>query len=87
RRCGVETAPPFADTGSVMKKLFAAFALLLLVNAQAAQAQSILRDAETEALFADMTRPIILAAGLSPKDVRIVLIQDSSINAFTAGGQ
>ncbi|MGJ3647430.1 M48 family metalloprotease [Sphingomonas sp. GlSt437] len=70
-----------------MKKLFAAFALLLLVNAQAAQAQSILRDAETEALFADMTRPIILAAGLSPKDVRIVLIQDSSINAFTAGGQ
>ncbi|MFX6149175.1 hypothetical protein ABTF39_20305, partial [Acinetobacter baumannii] len=62
-----------------MKKLFAAFALLLLVNAQAAQAQSILRDAETEALFADMTRPIILAAGLSPKDVRIVLIQDSSI--------
>lgn len=70
-----------------MKKLVAAFAALLMINTQAAQAQSILRDAETESLFADMTRPIIVAAGLNPKDVRIVLIQDSSINAFTAGGQ
>ncbi|MFX5594941.1 hypothetical protein ABTD92_20020, partial [Acinetobacter baumannii] len=54
-----------------MKKLVAAFAALLMINTQAAQAQSILRDAETESLFADMTRPIIVAAGLNPKDVRI----------------
>jgi predicted Zn-dependent protease len=70
-----------------MRKVVAAFALLLLVVAQPLHAQSILRDAETEALFADMSKPIIVAAGLSPKDVRIVLLQDSSINAFTAGGQ
>lgn len=70
-----------------MRKFVAAFALLVLVVAQPARAQSILRDAETEALFADMTKPIIVAAGLSPKDVRVVLLQDSSINAFTAGGQ
>lgn len=70
-----------------MKKLFAAFALSLLAVAPAAQAQSILRDAETEALLNDMSRPIIAASGLSPKDVQIVLVQDDSINAFVAGGQ
>jgi predicted Zn-dependent protease len=70
-----------------MKRIIAAFMLPLLVLAQPAYAQSVLRDAETEALFNDMSRPIIIAAGLSPKDVRIVLLQDPSINAFTAGGQ
>ena len=48
---------------------------------------TILRDAETEALFADMSRDIIRAAGLSPANVKVVLINDDSINAFTAGGQ
>ncbi|MEQ1417449.1 hypothetical protein, partial [Salmonella enterica] len=70
-----------------MKKFVAAFALSLLVLAQPAHAQSILRDAETEAMFADMSRPLILAAGLSPKDVRVILINDESINAFVVGGQ
>jgi predicted Zn-dependent protease len=51
------------------------------------QAQSILRDAETEALLSDMAQPLIRAAGLNPGDVRIVLIGDHSINAFVAGGQ
>ena len=54
---------------------------------QPAAAQSILRDAETEALLRDMSAPIIAAAGLDPKNVDIVLIGDSSINAFVAGGQ
>jgi predicted Zn-dependent protease len=54
---------------------------------QPATAQSILRDAETEALLKDMAAPLILAAGLSPKNVDIVLINDPSVNAFVAGGQ
>jgi predicted Zn-dependent protease len=70
-----------------MKRLCAAFAASLLVWAQPAAAQSILRDAETEAMFNDMARPLILAAGLSPNNVHVVLINDDSINAFTAGGQ
>ena len=71
-----------------MKRLIAAFcALALLLAAQPAAAQSILRDAETEALFADMSRPLIVAAGLSPDNVKVVLINDDSINAFVAGGQ
>ncbi|HYD38941.1 MAG TPA: M48 family metalloprotease, partial [Allosphingosinicella sp.] len=57
------------------------------VAARPAAAQSILRDAETEALFRDMSRPIVEAAGLRPDDVDIVLIHDKSINAFVAGGQ
>ncbi|MEK9209871.1 M48 family metalloprotease [Sphingomonas sp. 2378] len=70
-----------------MKRLIAAFAATILLWAQPAAAQSILRDAETESLFADMSAPMIKAAGLSPRDVKIVLINDDSINAFVAGGQ
>ena len=72
---------------SAMKRLVAAFAAAILLWAQPAAAQSILRDAETESMFKDMSRPLILAAGLSPNNVQIVLINDDSINAFVAGGQ
>ena len=65
----------------------ATVAATLALAVQPAAAQSILRDAETEALFQDMSRPIIAAAGLDPRNVDIVLINDGSINAFTAGGQ
>jgi predicted Zn-dependent protease len=61
--------------------------LVFAVTARPAMAQSILRDAETEALFADMSRPLVEAAGLRPENVKIVLIHDRSINAFVAGGQ
>ena len=69
----------------------ARLALLLTLSfaiaARPAAAQSILRDAETEALFRDMSRPILEAAGLRPDNVEVVLIHDRSINAFVAGGQ
>lgn len=52
-----------------------------------AAAQSVLRDAETEAFFNDVSRPLVEAAGLDPKSVEIVLIGDKSINAFVSGGQ
>jgi predicted Zn-dependent protease len=68
-------------------RLVAVAALTALAWAQPAQAQSILRDAETESLLADMTAPLITAAGLSPRDVKVVLVNDDSINAFVAGGQ
>ena len=62
-------------------------AVALLAAVQPAFAQSILRDAETETLFRDMSAPLIKAAGLEPKNVDIVLINDPEINAFVAGGQ
>jgi predicted Zn-dependent protease len=62
-------------------------ALSFALWARPAMAQQILRDAETEALLRDMARPLVLAAGMQPENVRIVLIHDNEINAFVAGGQ
>lgn len=73
--------------GNRFKAAAALLALLPIVLPAAAQAQSILRDAETEALFDDMSAPLIRAAGLDPKNVKIVLVGDNEINAFVAGGQ
>ncbi len=61
--------------------------LMVVLSAQPALAQSVLRDAETEALFNDMSAPLISAAGLDPKNVQVVLVGDKEINAFVAGGQ
>lgn len=60
---------------------------LVSVLARPALAQSILRDAETEALFDEMSKPLVAASGLSPKNVKVVMIGDKEINAFVAGGQ
>jgi len=71
-------------------RLFAhalAFAALVVTAAQPAAAQSILRDAETEALLKDMVDPLVEAAGMPAGSVDVVLVQDPSINAFVAGGQ
>jgi len=70
----------------VVRLMIAILAVYALV-AQPASAQSILRDAETEALLAEMSRPLIEAAGLDPRNVQVVLIFDKEINAFVAGGQ
>ena len=85
---------PMADAslkGRWRGNLLARFALFLALSFalafQPAMAQSILRDAETEALFRDMSRPLVEAAGLRPENVDFVLIHDRSINAFVAGGQ
>jgi predicted Zn-dependent protease len=48
---------------------------------------SILRDTETEALFADVAKPLVEAANLDNKSVKVVLLNDDEINAFVAGSQ
>jgi predicted Zn-dependent protease len=72
-----------------LRRIRAAFVVFLasVLATQPAMAQSILRDAETEAFFDEISAPLIQAAGLDPKNVDIVLINDKSINAFVAGGQ
>ena len=67
--------------------LLAALFLLSQLLAPAAHAQSILRDAETEALLRDIADPLARAGGLDPKSLQIYLVGDSSINAFVTGGQ
>jgi predicted Zn-dependent protease len=78
---------PLRRRGSFIARLFMLLALSFAAVAQPAAAQSILRDAETEALFRDMSAPLIEAAGLRPENVQITLVYDKSINAFVAGGQ
>lgn len=48
---------------------------------------TILRDAETEHDLKVFTRGIFHEAGISPAAVRFLLVDDSDLNAFTAGGQ
>ena len=55
--------------------------------AQSDAGPSVLRDTETERLFKDMARPLIVAAGLDPNSVNVVLLNDPEINAFVATGQ
>lgn len=64
-----------------------AVAAALSFAAQPVTAQSILRDAETEALLQDMVDPLVEAAGMQRGAVDVVLVNDPSINAFVAGGQ
>jgi len=52
-----------------------------------AGAQSIVRDAETEAVIRNYVTPIIKAAGLEGDAVRVYLVNDDSFNAFVSGGQ
>ncbi|MDQ6437937.1 M48 family metalloprotease [Mesorhizobium sp. LHD-90] len=74
---------------AVMRALvgFAAAAAVTVAASAQAYAQSsmpIVRDAEIEALVRDYARPIFKAAGLS-SGIDIILINDSSFNAFVAG--
>jgi predicted Zn-dependent protease len=64
-----------------------ALVLSLVMAVRPAAAQSILRDAETEAFLKELASPFAEAAGLGPQAVDVVLVGDKEINAFVAGGQ
>ncbi len=78
---------PRPSAQSVVRLLAVVALLFSALLARPAMAQQILRDAETDALFRDISAPLVEAAGMRPEDVEFVLINDSSINAFVAGGQ
>ena len=62
-------------------------ALLLvagLLAALPAAAFGILRDAEMERALRELARPIVAAAGVPASSVRIVVVDDDSLNAFVA---
>ncbi len=69
-----------------MMMLVLAAMLLAPVTARAAGMQ-IIRDDEIEDTLRTFARPIFEQAGLSPSTVRIIMIQDPTLNAFVAGGQ
>lgn len=75
---------PAADR---VTRLMVAFLAIISIAVQPVAAQSILRDAETEALFTDMVAPLVAVSELDADEVEVVLINDNQINAFVAGGQ
>lgn len=78
-------------TAAFSRALRALMLALILVAgiAQPAAADdlNVLRDTETEALFRDISRPLVKAAGLDPGAVKVVLLNDPEINAFVMQGQ
>lgn len=64
---------------------------MLLATGNPAQAQarkplSLIRDAEIESTIRGYADPLFRAAGLDPAGIRVLLVNDDSINAFVAGG-
>jgi predicted Zn-dependent protease len=47
----------------------------------------VIRDAEIEQLLRDYTQPILRAAGLTQQNVRVVIINDRTFNAFVVDGK
>ncbi|WP_202302347.1 M48 family metalloprotease [Mesorhizobium sp. 131-2-1] len=85
--------PRSTTARSTVARTARGFATLLLAAAVAvsgsvsafAQNVPIVRDAEIEALVRDYARPIFKAAGLANDGIDIVLVNDSSFNAFVTG--
>jgi predicted Zn-dependent protease len=55
--------------------------------ARAQRGPPIIRDAEIEQLLKDYTQPLLKTAGLAQQNVRMVIINDRSFNAFVADGR
>jgi predicted Zn-dependent protease len=66
--------------------LLAVAALLAFSAAQPARALTLIRDAEIEHALGELARPLLVAAGLNPREVRVLLIEDSRPNAFVMDG-
>jgi predicted Zn-dependent protease len=64
-----------------------ALAPLSAALAQENKGPPILRDAETEQLLRDYTRPILRVAGLEKQNIQVVIINEASFNAFVADGR
>ncbi|HET9630635.1 MAG TPA: M48 family metalloprotease [Novosphingobium sp.] len=79
------SSPPLSPLRPL--RLLIAFFALAALACRPVAAQSILRDAETEALLRDMSSPLVKAAGLDPRNVDVVLVGDNTINAFVMNGQ
>ncbi len=59
---------------------------LVLCASIPAHAQTVIRDTEIEEYMGEWFKPIFAAAGMSPDQVKIIIVQDDRINAFVAGG-
>ncbi|MDA7428620.1 M48 family metalloprotease [Primorskyibacter aestuariivivens] len=65
---------------------FVASITMLALFTVSAAAKGLIRDADVEYALAQLAKPVLSAAGL-PSSVRILVINDSSLNAFVADNQ
>ncbi|MEP3296350.1 MAG: M48 family metalloprotease [Pseudoruegeria sp.] len=66
----------------ILSRTVIAVATSTMFLAGSAQAQTLIRDAEIERSLKELARPMITAAGLNPSRIQIMIIKDSSLNAF-----
>lgn len=77
----------FPSLSRVLRAVPLAPLLAAALSPTPAQAQDVLRDAETEAFLRDLAAPLVKAAKLNPGNVQFIVLNDPEINAFSAGGQ
>ncbi len=70
---------------SYFRTFFYALCALLMLTPNMVLARGLIRDAEIEHHLRTMMDPILRAASLDPKSVRLFIVNDPSINAFVAG--
>ena len=60
---------------------------LVLAAASPASAQSAIRDTEIEGIIHEWADPVLVAMGLEPSEVEILLINENDLNAFATRGR
>lgn len=68
----------------VTTRLQAFVMVLLMMLSAPAQAATLIRDAEIERSLKNLMRPVLEAAGMGADRIRVLVIKDSSLNAFVA---
>ena len=61
--------------------------VLILVSASGAFARGLLRDADIEHALGQLSAPILRAAGLNPARVKVLIVNESSLNAFVVNSR
>lgn len=67
--------------------IFLSAALAFVSLAKPAAAVSLIRDADIEHSLDQLAAPILRAAGLNPNNIRILVVNDSGLNAFVLNGR
>jgi len=61
--------------------------LLLILTIRPAAAVQLIRDAEIEDILRAYANPVLIAAGLNPDEVHLLIVESDDLNAFVAEGQ
>src|SRR5438874_11979659 len=59
----------------------------MVASAQQNKGPPVLRDTESEQLLREYTRPILRTAGMEKQNIQMVIINESTFNAFVADGR